>query len=517
MVPLPIHCPGYALGAEHPGGPPEPVPGVLQRARGVPLGAPGGFARSHAALHARPPGPHAREADIGAPGTDAQGDTPRRSHSAAPADTGVENNEDTGPWPGSAADTVRARTAARPQPVPGAPGGPETAPAATRPPQEAPQVPRASAPGPDHGGTTGCASPARASPARPSAMPAASGNPVPGTAQPADITSAGHKAIPGAMAPTSGRGGDAAPGPAQMNGPARADGTHPAPGAQPGGKPGHDPERDLSGTARFPARLTAAQQGDRPPLLRRDLAQAAMAEDTGTGQLRPGRPASLHPDGAPHGHDPVRQAAPAIRTASAALPGAPVQAAGGFDAARFGAAVADMTARATADTLADDPEHRPPGSAAAPADPVRADSLRPDLARHAAGQVAAAIRAAGAMASASGPPGSFGIDLSPAELGRVRISMSVSDTGLVVAVQADRAETQDLLRRHIDHLRDMLADAGHASVRFDFGGGGRAWQGPAHPGPGMAPGSGVAAMPDAAQAALQRNAARTEGGLDMRL
>ncbi|MCC5983509.1 MAG: flagellar hook-length control protein FliK [Rhodobacteraceae bacterium] len=348
-------------------------------------------------------------------------------------------------------------------------------------------------------------------------MPTAAGNPVPGTAQPADITSAGHKAMPGAMALTAGQGGEATPGLAQMNGPARADGTHPAPGARSGGRPDHDPERDLPGTARFPARLTAAQQGDRPTIPRHALAQAAMAEDTGTGQLRPGRPASRPPDGVPHGQDPVRQAAPAVRTLSAALPGAPVQAAGGFHAARFGATVADMTARAIADTLADDPEHRPPGSAAAPADPVRADSLRPDLARHAAGQVAVAIRAAGAMASASGPPGSFGIDLSPAELGRVRISMSVSDTGLLVAVQADRAETQDLLRRHIDHLRDMLADAGHASVRFDFGGGGRAWQGPAHPGPGMAPGSGVAAMPDAAQAPLHRNAAVTEGGLDMRL
>lgn len=505
MVPLPIHRSGCAFGAQHSGGPPEPVAGALQRAQVTQQGAAGAFARSHAAMLPRDPLPDGHPAETGAPQTDAQRGAPRRSHGEARVDTGAEGAADTPARPGTAPDEVRARTAARLQTVPRQPGTPETAPAAARPPQGGRGGARASAPGPDQGGGTA----GRASPARASAMPAAAGHPVPGAAQPAAPASGGREAAPGAMAPAAGRGGDAV---AHL--PPRSDHPH-THGAEPtpGAKPAHGPERDLSRAIRFAARMTAPPPGARPPFPRGDGAQSGTAEDAGTGDLRPGRPASTHPDRAPHGHDPVLQTAPETRTASATITVGPVQAAGGFDAARLGAAVADPAAPASETAFGDDPDFRPHGSA----DTVRADTPRPELARHAAGQVVAAIRAAGATATASGPPGSFGIDLSPAELGRVRISMSVSETGLMVTVLAERAETQDLLRRHIDHLRDMLADTGHASIRFDFGGGGRAWQGSAHPDPDTAHGSNVAAIPDAAQASLHRTAAMTEGSLDMRL
>lgn len=71
--------------------------------------------------------------------------------------------------------------------------------------------------------------------------------------------------------------------------------------------------------------------------------------------------------------------------------------------------------------------------------------------------------------------GGVEIRLSPEELGQVRMQLVPSDTGMTVHVSADRPETLDLLRRHIDQLARDLADAGYdgASFTFSEGGGGR--------------------------------------------
>ncbi|KZY47402.1 hypothetical protein A3731_08105 [Roseovarius sp. HI0049] len=78
-------------------------------------------------------------------------------------------------------------------------------------------------------------------------------------------------------------------------------------------------------------------------------------------------------------------------------------------------------------------------------------------------QVSAAIRGS--------TEGSFDIHLNPAELGKVRISLTPSDTGIMVSVLTDRPETLDLLRRHVDLLAQDFRDIGYESASFSFGGG----------------------------------------------
>lgn len=61
------------------------------------------------------------------------------------------------------------------------------------------------------------------------------------------------------------------------------------------------------------------------------------------------------------------------------------------------------------------------------------------------------------------------IALCPLELGRVRIVLSPSEAGLSVSVLADRPETLDLMRRHIDDLGETLSDMGYEDIAFSFG------------------------------------------------
>ncbi|MEV8465973.1 flagellar hook-length control protein FliK [Fluviibacterium sp. DFM31] len=65
--------------------------------------------------------------------------------------------------------------------------------------------------------------------------------------------------------------------------------------------------------------------------------------------------------------------------------------------------------------------------------------------------------------------GSIDIALSPEELGRVRLVLQASDTGLQVNIQSERSETLDLLRRNIEQLQEDLNAAGFADVNFSFG------------------------------------------------
>lgn len=75
--------------------------------------------------------------------------------------------------------------------------------------------------------------------------------------------------------------------------------------------------------------------------------------------------------------------------------------------------------------------------------------------------------------------GTIDIRLDPEELGRVRLQMVSGETGMTVHVTADRPETLDLMRRHIDQLARDLAEAGYEGASFDFGDG----QGDGHDSP----------------------------------
>lgn len=65
--------------------------------------------------------------------------------------------------------------------------------------------------------------------------------------------------------------------------------------------------------------------------------------------------------------------------------------------------------------------------------------------------------------------GGFDLQLSPEELGRVRLSLQVLDGVATLTIQAERPETLDLMRRHIDILERDLLGAGFASLNFTFG------------------------------------------------
>ncbi|MBM2353202.1 flagellar hook-length control protein FliK [Sulfitobacter pseudonitzschiae] len=63
------------------------------------------------------------------------------------------------------------------------------------------------------------------------------------------------------------------------------------------------------------------------------------------------------------------------------------------------------------------------------------------------------------------------LTLNPAELGRVRMSLSTSDAGASVTIHADRPETLDLMRRNIGELESEFADMGYGDVDFAFSSG----------------------------------------------
>ena len=95
---------------------------------------------------------------------------------------------------------------------------------------------------------------------------------------------------------------------------------------------------------------------------------------------------------------------------------------------------------------------------AARLDPVPS---RAELPRHLAQQVADVARMM--------PDRPVELTLSPEELGRLRLTFNVDGGAMAVAVTAERPETMDLLRRHIDMLAQELRDIGYDDVSFDFG------------------------------------------------
>ncbi len=85
-----------------------------------------------------------------------------------------------------------------------------------------------------------------------------------------------------------------------------------------------------------------------------------------------------------------------------------------------------------------------------------------DIARNAANQIAAAINSQQGRATE--------IALSPKELGRVRLSITAIDSTITVNILAERPETTDLLRRHIDALAHEFQSLGYEDISFAFGG-----------------------------------------------
>lgn len=89
---------------------------------------------------------------------------------------------------------------------------------------------------------------------------------------------------------------------------------------------------------------------------------------------------------------------------------------------------------------------------------------RPEVMRHVAQQMANVAR--------QSPDRPVELILNPEELGRVRLTFTTTDGGINVAVFAERGETIELLRRHIETLAQEFRELGYKDVSFDFSGNG---------------------------------------------
>ena len=62
------------------------------------------------------------------------------------------------------------------------------------------------------------------------------------------------------------------------------------------------------------------------------------------------------------------------------------------------------------------------------------------------------------------------ISLNPKELGRLKLQISTTDTSISMNIVAERSETSDLMRRHIETLSAEFKDLGYSSISFSFNG-----------------------------------------------
>lgn len=106
------------------------------------------------------------------------------------------------------------------------------------------------------------------------------------------------------------------------------------------------------------------------------------------------------------------------------------------------------------------------------------------------------------------------LHLNPEELGRVRISMTISEASVTLNVQAERADTLELMRRHSDLLAQELRQLGYGMISFSFGQDSSGQDGQTDKNAQAA--SGDATDP-AATEQLNTAPRRTETGLDIRV
>lgn len=85
-----------------------------------------------------------------------------------------------------------------------------------------------------------------------------------------------------------------------------------------------------------------------------------------------------------------------------------------------------------------------------------------EQARHIAQQLAAAMP--------STASGTTEITLRPEELGQVRMRLTLNEGAMTMVIHADRQETSDLMRRHIDQLAQTYRQMGFDNLSFSFSG-----------------------------------------------
>jgi len=98
------------------------------------------------------------------------------------------------------------------------------------------------------------------------------------------------------------------------------------------------------------------------------------------------------------------------------------------------------------------------------APPSGATMLQPDASPTLVRGVAVQI----AQAMPSGADRSVEISLDPVELGKVRLTLNMTESGMAVQILADRPETLELMRKNTDALTAEFLEMGYAEVGFQF-------------------------------------------------
>lgn len=141
-------------------------------------------------------------------------------------------------------------------------------------------------------------------------------------------------------------------------------------------------------------------------------------------------------------------------------------------------------------------------------------SHRPETPRMIAAQIAEAFAAKGDQ--------KVEISLNPQELGKVKMRVATSETGITMIIHTERPETGDLMRRHINELAEEFRRMGYEDISFEFSGGeaegGQADDGPGHDAPGRQ-GAGDSLQGGSAEtsAPITQNLQLGAAGLDMRV
>ena len=112
------------------------------------------------------------------------------------------------------------------------------------------------------------------------------------------------------------------------------------------------------------------------------------------------------------------------------------------------------------------------------------------------------------------------ISLNPRELGQVSMRISTTETGVTVVIQAERAETEDLMRRNIQDLAREFRQMGFTDINFRFGSEGQ--QGQSSTDSGQQGGKSLSGSGEAAEEAdsslpLVQQLNVAADGLDMRI
>lgn len=143
-----------------------------------------------------------------------------------------------------------------------------------------------------------------------------------------------------------------------------------------------------------------------------------------------------------------------------------------------------------------------------------ASSFRAETPRHVAQQLAEAVATAGKR--------NVDVSLNPRELGHVNMRVTTTDVGVTVVINAERPETEDLMRRHIQDLAREFKDMGFSDISFQFGSDAQTGQSGEGGTSGDAGGAGLKGEGDAVEEGqpdlpLSQHLNIAADGLDMRI